>query len=113
MERLPSLRPLSRLNGGNTGKRGDLVTVEAAELRKLGQERAGDEIADPGHAGQQIKFGPPQRALLYQLVDCIIDATLLPLQAAQYCPAGALRHLARGPRKAPRFGAAPRHTLTP
>src|SRR6266404_1002066 len=49
------------VHGSYTSENGDLVAIDPAELRQFGDQRAGDDVADAGHALQQILLGAPER----------------------------------------------------
>src|SRR5215813_1495975 len=66
--------PLAGLAGPwrEPGECRDLATVERAELRQFGDQAAGNDLADPGHRGEQVLlFGPDRRA-----ADVIVDFTI-------------------------------------
>src|SRR6478672_3501292 len=57
---------------GEAGESSDLVAVDLAEFRQLGDQSAGDDVANAGHAFEQILLGAPQRTGFDQLVDRLV-----------------------------------------
>lgn len=103
MKLLPRHCPDWRVNG-KSGERRNLLAVEAAKLRQLGNERAGDDGADTRHRGQQIlRFAPGRRAA-HGVVDVSVDACKLALEGFQE-PGNALLHSPGCPPLAPALGA--------
>jgi hypothetical protein len=68
---------------------GDLVAIDLAELGQLGNQGAGDDVADAGHAFEEILFGTPQGAGFDQLVDGLVDTRPLGFKPLEHGPEGA------------------------
>jgi hypothetical protein len=103
---------------GNTDQRGNLVAVDTAQLRQFGDQGAGDDIANAGHAFAQILFGAPEGAGFDQLVNRLVDARPLGFEALEHGLERALRNSVASLGEALLFGidhdhqpAPPRHQL--
>jgi hypothetical protein len=68
------------------------AAIDLAELGQLGNQGAGDDVADAGHAFEEILFGTPQRAGFDQLVDGLVDTRPLGFKPLEHGPERALRN---------------------
>src|SRR3954453_9326452 len=59
--------------GGKAGEAGDLLVVEGAELRQLGDEGSRSGRSDAGHRGEEVLFVAPGRRAAHADVDLGID----------------------------------------
>ena len=98
---------------GNPGQGGDLVAIDLAEFGQLGDQGAGDDIADAGHALQEILFGAPDWAGFDQLVDGLLDACALGFEPLEHGPERALRDAVVGSGQTLLFGIDHDDELTP
>ena len=80
----------------DAGQGGDLVTVDLAELGQLGDQGAGDDIADARNALQQILLSAPDGAGFDQFVDGFVDARPLGFEPFEHGPERALRNAVVG-----------------
>jgi len=78
------------------GQRGALVAIDLAELGQLGDQGASDDVANAGHAVEQILFGAPDRAGFDQFLDRLVDARPLGFEQLEHRPKRALRNAIAG-----------------
>ena len=101
------------VHGSDAGQGSDLVATHLPELGQLSDQGAGDDIANAGHAFEEILFSAPHGAGFDQLVDGLVNACPLGLEAFQYGPEGALRDLVASPGQTLLFGIDHDDELTP
>src|SRR3546814_15335571 len=77
--------PPSRLAcpGGEAGESVDLAAAEGAELRQLGDQRAGDGVPDAGHGREQVLLLPPGRRAASSFLDVPVVRSALDLPSLQ------------------------------
>ena len=97
----------------NAGEGGDLVAIHLAELGQLGNQGAGDDAVNAGHAFEEILFGAPEGAGFDQLVDRLVDAHPLGFKPLEHGPEGALRNAVVSSGQTLLFGIDHDHQLAP
>ena len=96
------------VEGGDADQGSDLLTIQGAELGQIGNEGAGDDIADAGHALEQVLGLAPGRRSSDGVVEVGFEVGELALERLQQ-PVDALDHAPIG--EAPSAVALGRHHL--
>jgi hypothetical protein len=77
---------------GEAGQGGDLVAIDPAEFGQFGDQGAGDDIANAGHALQQFLFGAPEGAGFDQRVNRLVNTRPLGFETLKHGLERALRN---------------------
>ena len=76
----PRTVPLSRLKGATPQQRGDLPSVQRAQLRQLGQQCERELFTNPGDTAQDVILLPPHRTVTQCLPQLFADVAELVLE---------------------------------